>query len=148
VKHHLKSSYINSQDRTVELFTSVTFLVEFLSTDGIDPTARFKPTNFYRIRFLSFFLWNEFYLIFSSKLQLICINIYLIFIIYFMCNGIHSLFKLKFNYFRQFWPYIEFGIVISSWANVGIYIWPYQEYQRISSISIYTLPLISMIFSY
>jgi hypothetical protein len=114
VKHHLKSSYINSEDPNEKLFTSVSFLDEFLSTGGIDPTARFERRNLYGILFLSFFLWNEFYLVFSSKLQLICIIIYLIFIIYLMCNEIHSLFKLKFNYFRQFWSYIELGIVICS----------------------------------
>jgi hypothetical protein len=122
VKHHLKSSYINSQDPNKELFTSVSFLVEFLSTDGIDRTTRFERRNVYSILFLSFFLSNEFHFVFSSKLQLICIIIYVIFIIYLMCNEIHSLFKLKFNYFRQFWFYIELGIVISSWVNVGLYI--------------------------
>jgi hypothetical protein len=31
----------------VELFTSVTFLTEFLSSSSIDPTAHFEPINFY-----------------------------------------------------------------------------------------------------
>jgi len=31
----------------VELFTSVTFLIEFLSTGGIYPQSRFEPMNFY-----------------------------------------------------------------------------------------------------
>jgi hypothetical protein len=101
VKHHSKSSYLNSQDPNEELFTSVSFLSGFLSTSGIDPTARFERRNLYGILFLSFFLWNEFYLVLSSKLQLICIIIYLIFIIYFMWNEIHSLFKFKFNYWQM-----------------------------------------------
>jgi hypothetical protein len=33
----------------VELFTSVTFLTEFLSTGGIDPQSRFEPLVFYGI---------------------------------------------------------------------------------------------------
>jgi hypothetical protein len=37
----------------VQLFTSVTFLVEILSTGGIYPTARFEPMNFYGILFFS-----------------------------------------------------------------------------------------------
>jgi hypothetical protein len=37
----------------VELFTSVIFLIEFLSTGGISPTARFEPMNFYGIFFFS-----------------------------------------------------------------------------------------------
>jgi len=37
----------------VQLFTSVTFLIEFLSTGGISPQARFEPINFSGIfRFL------------------------------------------------------------------------------------------------
>ncbi len=75
-----------------------------------------------------------FYLVFSSKLQLICLIVYLIFIIYFMYNEIDSLFKLKLNYFCRFWSYIELGIIICSWTSVGIYIWRYQEYQQISSL--------------
>jgi hypothetical protein len=33
----------------VQLFTSVTFLSEFLSTGGISPQSRFEPINFYGI---------------------------------------------------------------------------------------------------
>jgi polycystin 1L2 len=33
----------------VQLFTSVTFLIEFLSTGGIYPQSRFEPMNFYGI---------------------------------------------------------------------------------------------------
>jgi hypothetical protein len=51
-----------------------------------------------------------------------------------MYNEICSLFKLKLNYFRQFWSYIELSIIICSWTSVGIYIWRYQEYQQISSL--------------
>jgi polycystin 1L2 len=31
----------------VQLFTSLTFLTEFLSTGGVHPTSRFEPMNFY-----------------------------------------------------------------------------------------------------
>ncbi|CAF4334995.1 unnamed protein product, partial [Adineta steineri] len=31
----------------VALFTSVTFLLEFLSASGVYPSARFEPLNFY-----------------------------------------------------------------------------------------------------
>ncbi len=98
----------------VELFTSVIFLIEFLSTGGISPTARFEPINFYGTCFFSSDENIFFYLVFSSKLQLICLIVYLIFIIYFMYNEIDSLFKLKLNYFCRFWSYIELGIIICS----------------------------------
>jgi hypothetical protein len=39
----------------VQLFTSVTFLIEFLSTGGISPSARFEPMDFYGI----FFFYNQ-----------------------------------------------------------------------------------------
>jgi polycystin 1L2 len=39
----------------VELFTGVTFLMEFLSTGGISPSARVEPMNFYG-NFISFFI--------------------------------------------------------------------------------------------
>ena len=35
----------------VQLFTSVTFLIEILSTGGIYPTSRFEPIDFYGIFF-------------------------------------------------------------------------------------------------
>lgn len=38
---------INLYNPNVELFTSITFLIEFLSTGGIYPQVRFEPMNFY-----------------------------------------------------------------------------------------------------
>jgi polycystin 1L2 len=38
---------ISLYNPNVELFTSVTFLIEFLSTGGIYPQSRFQPMNFY-----------------------------------------------------------------------------------------------------
>jgi polycystin 1L2 len=38
---------LNLYNPNVELFTSITFLTEFLSTGGIYPTAHFEPMNFY-----------------------------------------------------------------------------------------------------
>jgi hypothetical protein len=47
---------------------------------------------------------------------------------------IQSLFSLKWSYFRQFWSYIEVGIIVCSWSSVGIYVWRYRESKRISSL--------------
>jgi len=44
------------------------------------------------------------------------------------------LFKMKWNYFRQFWSLIEVGIIVCSWTSVGIYIWRYHECQRIGKL--------------
>jgi polycystin 1L2 len=121
----------------VELFTGVTFLMEFLSTGGISPSARVEPMNFYG-NFISFLLikliFSLFNLAFPSLFQLICIIFYMIFIIYFMWMEVQSLFSYKWSYFRQFWSYIEIGIIVCSWSSIGIYILRYREYKRISSL--------------
>ncbi|CAF1667019.1 unnamed protein product, partial [Adineta ricciae] len=103
----------------VELFIAVTFIMEFLSTGGVYPSARFEPMTFYT---------------FTLQFQLICMIFYMILIIYFMWMEIQSLFSLKWSYFQQFWSYVEVGIIVCSWSSVGIYIWRYREYQRISSL--------------
>ncbi|CAF4143107.1 unnamed protein product, partial [Adineta steineri] len=122
--------WINNQTRAViiqftlynpnvQLFTAVTFLMEFLSTGGVYPAARVEPMSFGA---------------FTSPFQLICMMFYMIFIIYFMWMEIKSLFSLKWSYFQQFWSYVEVGMIVCSWSSVGIYVWRYKEYKRISSL--------------
>jgi hypothetical protein len=60
--------------------------------------------------------------------------IYILFIIYFMIGEIESLFQLEWKYFRQFWPYVQWIIIICSLTGIGIYIWRYEEMQRIGTI--------------
>ncbi|CAF4356149.1 unnamed protein product, partial [Adineta steineri] len=76
----------------VALYTSVTFLLEFLSASGISPSARFEPLNFY---------------VFTSLTQLICTIIYISFIIYFLIIEIKLLMKLNLKYFYEFWSIIQ-----------------------------------------
>jgi hypothetical protein len=47
---------------------------------------------------------------------------------------IQLFFRLKSNYFHEFWSFIELGIIICSWIGVGIYIWRYKEYNHISQL--------------
>ncbi|CAF3719225.1 unnamed protein product, partial [Adineta steineri] len=103
----------------VQLFTSVTFLAEFLSSTGIFTSARFEPMNFYT---------------FTSITQFVSIIVYMIIIIYFMWIELRSVFKLKWKYIHQFWSYIEIGIITCSWTSVGIYIWRYNESKRIGKL--------------
>lgn len=42
--------------------------------------------------------------------------------------------KRKLTYFRNFWSYINIGIICCSWANIGIFIWRYRELSRIGDI--------------
>ncbi len=58
----------------------------------------------------------------------------MIMIIYFMWIEIRLLFELKWNYFYQFWSFIEAGIIGCSWTSVGIYIWRYKECKRIGKL--------------
>jgi hypothetical protein len=46
---------INLYNPNVQLFTSVIFLTEFLSTGGIYPQLRIEPMNFFGILFLCFY---------------------------------------------------------------------------------------------
>ena len=46
---------LNLYNPNVELFTSINFLIEFLSTGGINSQVRFEPMNFYG----KFFFFKE-----------------------------------------------------------------------------------------
>jgi polycystin 1L2 len=105
----------------IDLFTSVTFLIEFLSTGGAFPQSSFQPID----------LHNEFQG-FSSIVHSIFAIIYMLFITYFTCIEIHSLIKLKKKYFHSIWCFIQWGTIISSWAGLGIYIWRYFEGSHLS----------------
>ncbi|CAF3860190.1 unnamed protein product, partial [Adineta steineri] len=78
----------------VVLFTSVTFLVEFLSTGSLIPQYRFEPLTFQ---------------VFTSIFQLICSIIYMLFIKYYMIIEIKTVIKMKSSYFYRFWSYIGVG---------------------------------------
>jgi polycystin 1L2 len=118
-----------------QMFTSVSFLVELLSTGGVFPQARFEPITFQRT-FLTSKLpdFSLSRLEFTSIFQVVCVILYIVFIVYFMIAEVASLFRLKFTYFRQFWSWIELGIIGCSWAGVGIYVWRYRELTRIGSL--------------
>jgi polycystin 1L2 len=64
---------ISLYNPNVQLFTSMTFLIEFLSTGGIYPQFRFEPMNFYGISYLLlkikiFDLSFSFYIVISIDL--------------------------------------------------------------------------------
>ncbi|UJR16862.1 hypothetical protein I4U23_003760 [Adineta vaga] len=106
---------LNLYNPNVQLFTSVIFLTEFLSTGGMATQLTIQPIHFYT---------------FTSLIQFVCLIVYMIFIIYLMFQQI----QLKSQCFRQFWSIIDCGIIICSWVGVGIYIWRYQEYSRIGKL--------------
>lgn len=119
----------------VQLFTSVTFLIESLSTGGLSAQSRFEPLNFYgKIVLHPARKVSSVFLAFVSQSQLICTIIYMIFIIHSMFAEIRLFFRLKRTYFRRFWSMIELGIIVCSWMGVGISIWRYRECSRIGQL--------------
>lgn len=121
----------------VQLFTSITLQTDFLSTGGLIPHFQIKPFSFQSICFWSFCLYISIYLdylVFSSWSALICSIIYMFFIIYMMIEQIQILFRLKIKYFHELWHYIDVTIIICSWTSIGVYIWRYNESQRLGSL--------------
>ena len=55
-------------------------------------------------------------------------------IVHMMITEVQLLMKLKRAYFRQFWSYIDVGIIACSWTSVGIYVWRYRELNRIGDL--------------
>ncbi len=110
---------MNLYNPNVEMFTSVTFLAEFLSTGGVFPTSHFEPINFQGQSFIYLqSVPNSCFTGFPSIFELISAILYIAFIIHFMICEIRSLIHLKLAYFRQFWSFIEWEIIGCSWSDV------------------------------
>lgn len=60
--------------------------------------------------------------------------IYMTFIVYFMIIEIQSIYETKWKYLRQFWCYIEWGMICCTWASIGIFVWRHYEMKRIGSV--------------
>jgi polycystin 1L2 len=111
----------------VELFTSVTFLIELFSTSGVFVQSRFDPID----------LHNQFQGI-LSLIHIIGCTIYMLFIIYFTVIEIHSFIKLKQNYFNSIWLLIQWGTIICSWIGLEIYIWRLREGSHLNELFLQT----------
>ena len=73
-------------------------------------------------------------LAFTSLSHLIAGILYLFFTLHMMLVEIKSLIKLKSAYFRQFWSYVDVGIIVCAWTSVGICVWRYREVNRIGEL--------------
>ncbi|CAF1585523.1 unnamed protein product [Adineta ricciae] len=98
-----------------QLFTSIILLTEFLSTGGVVTQSTIEPIQFYA---------------FTSLSQLICLIVYILFIVYLMMKQV----QLKWQAFTQFWSLLDFGVIICSWVGVAMYVWRYVEYSRIGQV--------------
>jgi len=58
----------------------------------------------------------------------------MIFIIYFTQREILSAFKRRLAYLRDFWSYPEVGIIVCSWAALGLYIWRIGEGNHVGEL--------------
>lgn len=65
---------------------------------------------------------------------MICILIYILFIIYFLISEIRSLMRLKRDYFRQFWSWIEMAIIFCSLGCIVVYFWRFKESKRLGTL--------------
>ena len=107
----------------VQLFTSVIFLIEFLSTGGVFPQSKIQPIDYH----------NEFQ-DFSSLINVIFGIIFILFIIYFTLFEIYSLIDQKAKYLFSFWNLIQWSILICSWTGLGIYIWRSHQGSHLDSL--------------
>lgn len=99
----------------VQLFTSITFRMEILSSRAIISNAHFEPIDLE---------------IFSSLLQMISMIIYIIYILYLMFIEFELIIKFKLKY----WSMIQLGIIGCSWASVAIYVWRFKQSNRIREL--------------
>lgn len=70
----------------------------------------------------------------ESLNQLICVIIYMLFIVYSMFTEVQLLIRLKWKYLTEFWSLIELGLIVSSWSCIGIFILMLKELNRISEL--------------
>jgi len=110
---------LNLYNPNSQLFTLVTLLTEFLPSGGLETSYRFEPIS---------------YLIFRSLSQMICLIVYMLFIIQLIIVEIQLLIRTKKKYFRQFWSIINLGLIGCSFGIMGVYIWRFHEANRIGNL--------------
>lgn len=71
---------------------------------------------------------------FSSLLDLIIAIFYMLFIIYSMSVEVKLCYEMGKRYFRLFWSYVQWGIIVSAWIAVSIYVWRQQELDRVGRL--------------
>ncbi|CAF1643684.1 unnamed protein product [Adineta ricciae] len=119
INQHTRAVFIQFTlyNPNVQLLISVILLVEFLSTSGAFPSVDFQPINFYALR---------------SNLQLVCVILYTLFLIYLMIIEIQLIVRLKSKYLKKFWSWIQLSIIGCSWTSVVIYVCRSREVSRLS----------------
>jgi polycystin 1L2 len=102
----------------INLFAYCTIMFEILPTGNMMSSSRYEPINLLDIKseFLSF--------------KTICNFLYMFFIVFFMFCEIRGIMKMKKEYFKQFWNYIELIIIAFSWAAFSMFLYRlYASYE-------------------
>ena len=95
----------------VSLFAYCSVLFEILPSGTIIKSARFSTMNL-----LSFSAS-------MASFSIMCAVIYLCVVFVMFCNEIRKIYKLKKQYFTEFWSYIDWMIIAFSWAAFSIYLY-------------------------
>ncbi|CAF1675262.1 unnamed protein product, partial [Adineta ricciae] len=103
----------------IQMFTSVSFLLELLPAGGVSPSTRFEP----------FYVQGL-----TSIVYLIIIVIHVLFLIYYIIKEFQDIHHLKIGYICRIWSFIRLGIIICSWIGMAIYLWRYVEIKRVTNL--------------
>lgn len=106
---------------SINLFAYCNVLFEILANGEIIPQIRISPFTLYQ--------FNQSF----SSLTIACDIIYLVYICYFMFKEIREMFKLKGQYFKRFWSYVEWIIIGFSWASLAMYMYRLYSSEKIGS---------------
>ena len=58
----------------------------------------------------------------------------MLFIIYSMTVEVGLCYEMGRKYLRLFWSYVQWGIIVSSWIALSIYVWRYNELKRVGRL--------------
>jgi polycystin 1L2 len=106
----------------VNLFAVVTYLVEFLPTNGIETMYNINVVNL-----LGFYSS-------AMLLQMACEVIFVIFVAFFFVKEIRSVIKLRRRYFFSIWNWVEMTTIGLSVSGIAIYFYRYFETLRLVEI--------------
>ncbi len=101
---------------SLNLFTYSTILFEYLPTGNMIKSVVFNPFTVYTYE-------SSFGLLSTA-----CSFLYVAIIIFFTIKEIKKIYKLRKQYFKQFWPYIEWSLLIFSYVSCAMY--AYRMYAK------------------
>ena len=111
---------MNLYNPNVQLFSSVSLLIEFLSTGSLHQQIFIHPIAFAEL---------------SSISQWICVILLFVILIVVLVDECRLMMKMnRKKYFYRFWTWIEWTFVSCSIASIVFYFFQYQQMQKIGKI--------------